>query len=84
MSLRAAELRGIRNLEQFPNRRLVREEIYYTVWFNQPVGLAIRRRIYAPLCSSAELYQIFVSGALFEPEQNSDQKSDGVLNQTFE
>jgi hypothetical protein len=34
MSLRAAELRGIRNLELFLDRRLVREEIYYTVWFN--------------------------------------------------
>jgi hypothetical protein len=25
---------GIWNVEQFPDRRLVREEIYYTVWFN--------------------------------------------------
>jgi hypothetical protein len=25
---------GIWNVEQFPDRRLVREKIYYTVWFN--------------------------------------------------
>jgi hypothetical protein len=31
MSLRRAELRGIWNVEQFPDLRLVREEIYYTV-----------------------------------------------------
>jgi hypothetical protein len=29
-----SKLRGIRNLELFLDRRLVREEIYYTVWFN--------------------------------------------------
>jgi hypothetical protein len=54
---------------RWSERRLVREEIYYTVWFNQPVGLAIRRRIYAPLYSGAELYQTFVSVTLFEPRQ---------------
>jgi hypothetical protein len=36
--------------------------------FNQPVGLVIRRRIYTPLYSGVELYPIFVSAALFEPE----------------
>jgi hypothetical protein len=31
----------------------------------------IRRRIYAPLYSGVELYQIFVSVALFEPQQSA-------------
>jgi hypothetical protein len=52
--------------------------------FNQPVGLAIRRRIYAPLYSGAELYQVFESVTLFEPEQSANLWFDGVLNQTFE
>jgi hypothetical protein len=62
-------------------RRLVREEIYYTVWFNQPVGLAIGRRIYAPLYSGAELYQVFESSTLFEPRQA---RTEGSTNLWFE
>jgi hypothetical protein len=44
----------------------------------------MRRRMYAPLYSGVELYQIFVSVAAFEPEQSANRKFGGVLNQTFE
>ncbi|MDR0589175.1 MAG: hypothetical protein LBG25_01375 [Spirochaetaceae bacterium] len=37
--------------------------------FNQPLGPAIRRKLSAPLSSGAELYQIFVSAIVFEPDR---------------